>query len=110
MARGWHYQTLSIECPSSIFFWNVLCTIVPLDYFCQFFVFVLFSCSRWSFVSTKYNRYSSDLFPVQQTTYYRIDNHVYYWVSLRPDWLVEEHNKRWASPRYYTAVDPLLLT
>ena len=36
-------QTLSIECPSPIFFWHVLCFIVPL--FLSFFVlfcFVLF--------------------------------------------------------------------
>ena len=37
------YQTLSIECPSYIFFWHTLCVIVPfvLSFlFCLFFVFV----------------------------------------------------------------------
>ena len=39
------YQTLSIECPSPIFFfWHVLCVIVPF-----FLSYVLFSSSRWSF-------------------------------------------------------------
>ena len=53
------YQTLSIECPSSIFFWHVVCVIVPFVFkekvllfppFCRVFVLFLFSCSRWSFV------------------------------------------------------------
>ena len=51
------YQTLSIECPSSIFFWHVYFVIVP--FFLSFlfcFYFVVF-CSRWSFVNG-----SSDLF------------------------------------------------
>ena len=35
------YQTLSIECPSSIFFWDVLCVVVPLiSSFLFVFVFV----------------------------------------------------------------------
>ena len=43
------YQTLSIECHSPIFFWHVLCVIVP--FFLLFLpCFVLFSCSRRSFV------------------------------------------------------------
>ena len=45
------YQTLSIECPSPIFFWHVPCVIVPFFLsFLSYFCFVLFSCSRWSFV------------------------------------------------------------
>ena len=49
------YQTLSIECPSSIFFWHVLRVIVPfllsfLFLFCfVLFCFVLFSGLRRSF-------------------------------------------------------------
>ena len=44
-------QTLSIECLSLLFFWHVLCVIVPfLLSFLSCFCFVLFSCSRWSFV------------------------------------------------------------
>ena len=36
------YQTLSIECPTPIFFWHVLCVIVPFFLsFLSFFVFVL---------------------------------------------------------------------
>ena len=34
------YQTLSIEYPSSIFFWHVLCVIFP--FFLSFFVLFLF--------------------------------------------------------------------
>ena len=42
------YQTLSIECPSSIFFWHVSFVIVPfllsfLFCFVMFFVFDLFA-------------------------------------------------------------------
>ena len=36
---------------SYLFFWHVLCVIVPLFLsFLSCFCFVLFSCSRWSFV------------------------------------------------------------
>ena len=38
-------------------------------------------------LSLEPGRCSSDLFSVQQTTY-RIGNHVYYWVWLRPDRLM----------------------
>ena len=44
------YQTLSIECPSSIFFWHVYFVFVP--FFLSFlfcFLLVFFFCSRWSF-------------------------------------------------------------
>ena len=46
LALSYIYQTLSIECPSSIFFWHVLCVIVPffltfLFCFCFVFVFTL---------------------------------------------------------------------
>ena len=41
-------QTLSIECPSSIFFWHVYFAIlVP---FSLSFLFVFFFCSHWSLV------------------------------------------------------------
>ena len=46
-----------------------------------------FSCSRWSFVDVPLI-FSCPVDHVQ----YRIGNHVYYWVWLRPDRLVEEHN------------------
>ena len=38
------YQTLSIECPYSIFFWH-MCRL-----FCYYYFLVFFFCSRWSFV------------------------------------------------------------
>ena len=46
------YQTLSIECPSSIFFWHVLfiCFCSFLFIVFVFVVVVFFFCSRWSFV------------------------------------------------------------
>ena len=40
-------QILSIECPSSIFFWHVYFVILVL--FSLLFLFVFFFCSRWSF-------------------------------------------------------------
>ena len=44
-------QTLFIECPPPIFFWHMLCvTILFFLSFLSCFYFVLFSCSRWSFV------------------------------------------------------------
>ena len=75
-------QTLYIECPSFIFFWPVYFVIpVPfsLSFFCVFVFFLL--------LLLELGRCSSDLFSVQQTTY-RIGNHVYYWVWLRPDRLM----------------------
>ena len=44
------YQTLSIECPPSIFFWHVYFVVIP--FFLSFLLsfVVLFFCSRWSFV------------------------------------------------------------
>ena len=49
LAAGTIYQTLSIECPCSIFFWHVLFVIIPFFWsflFCFCFVF----CSHWSVV------------------------------------------------------------
>ena len=44
------YQTLSIECPSPIFFRHV-CFVLLFLYFCRLcFVLFICSCSRWSFV------------------------------------------------------------
>ena len=56
MARGWHYQTISIECPSSIFFWHAYFVIVPFFlsfYFVLYCVFLL---------SLELRRSSSDFF------------------------------------------------
>ena len=49
--------------------------------FSCFFVFLFFSCSRWSFVDDVPLIFTSTL---QQTTY-QISNGVYYWVRLKPD-------------------------
>ena len=43
------YQTLSIECPSSIFFFSGICFVLLFLSFCRFCL-ALFSCFRWSFV------------------------------------------------------------
>ena len=43
-------QTLSIECPSSIFFWPVYFCYSCSFLFVDFCVFVFFFCSRWSLV------------------------------------------------------------
>ena len=64
-------QTLSIECPSSIFFWHVYFVILI-----PFSLSFLFVCV-FLLLSLELGRCSSDLF--QQTTC-RIGNHVYYWV------------------------------
>ena len=42
-------QTLSIECPSSIFLWPVY-FVIPVPLFVVFCVFVFFFCSHWSLV------------------------------------------------------------
>ena len=42
-------QTLSIECPSSIFFWHAYFAIL-LPSLCRFCLFVFFFCSLWSLV------------------------------------------------------------
>ena len=43
-------QTLSIECPSSIFLWPVY-FVIPVPFSLSFFVcFVFFFCSHWSLV------------------------------------------------------------
>ena len=45
------YQTLSIECSSSIFFCHVCFFIVPFLSFCRFCLCVFFCCSsHWSLV------------------------------------------------------------
>ena len=48
------YQTLSIEYPSSVFFWHVLCVIVP--FFLSFFFMlslILCRCSSYIFLSSR---------------------------------------------------------
>ena len=81
-------QTLSIEGPSFIFFWHVyFVTLVPFSLsFLFLFVFFVFVCV-FLLLSLELSRRSYQSFSVQQTTY-RIGNHVYYWVWLRPDRLM----------------------
>ena len=52
------YQNLSIECPSSISFWHVLCVVVP--FFLSFFV--LFCFCFVVMLSLELCRCSSDIF------------------------------------------------
>ena len=87
MARGWHYTKLSLSRDLLIFLF--------LYRFCYFsFLFVIFVLFLFCFVFVLslelcFVRCSSDLFPVQQTTY-RIGSTVelYSWVWLRPDRLI----------------------
>ena len=80
-------QTLSIECPSPIFFWHVVyfVILVPFSLSFLYFFFIL--------LSLELGRCSSDLFLSSRprtglaTTYY-----AYYWVWLRPDRLKCEKN------------------
>ena len=65
------------------FFYLLACTFC---YCFVLFVFVLCSCSRWSFVRSVLSH-----FHVHQTTYL-IGIHVYYWVWLTPNGFSEEHN------------------
>ena len=83
MARGWDYAKLSLSNASRLSFSDLCILLFLFLSLCRFCVFVFFFCSRWSLV----DRCSSDLFSVQQATY-RIGNHVYYWVWLRPDRLM----------------------
>ena len=83
MARGWHYTKLSISSAPLLYFFRVC----PLCYCSFFVVFVLFLFCFVFMLSLELCRCSSDLFTVPQTTY-RISNHVYYWVWLRPDRLM----------------------
>ena len=59
MARGWHYvcQTLSIECPSSIFLWHVY-FVIPVPFSLSF----LFVCVLLLLSLELGSRCSSDLF------------------------------------------------
>ena len=87
-------RTLSIECPSSIFFWPVY-FVIPVPFSLSFFlclcVFLL--------LSLELGRCSSDLFlSSRPRTRYRIGNQVvYYWVWLRPDrlmWRKQQQQQR----------------
>ena len=81
------YQTLSIECPSSIVFWHVLLRVVVPFAVSVLFLFLFLFFFFFFFFFFHACRYSSDLFEdhvssrprIEQTTY-RIGNHVYYWV------------------------------
>ena len=78
MARGRHYAKLSLSNAARLSF-SDLCILL--------FLFLSLCRLCFSLLSLELGRCSSDLFSVQQTTY-RIGNHVYYWVWLRPDRLM----------------------
>ena len=84
MARGWHYAKLSLSNAPRLSF-SDLCILLFLflslcRFFCVFVFFLLLSLELgiYMFLGS---------FSIQQTTY-RIGNHVYYWVWLRPDRLM----------------------
>ena len=85
MARGRHYAKLSLSNAARLsrLSFSDLCILLFLFLsLCRLCV-----CVFLSLLSLELGRCSSDLFSVQQTTY-RIGNHVYYWVWLRPDRLM----------------------
>ena len=84
MARGWHYVKLSLSnAPSFIFFWPVY-FVIPVPFSLSFFLCVCV----FLLLSLELGRCSSDLFLSSRPRTYRIGNHVYYWVWLRPDRLM----------------------
>ena len=81
MARGRHYAKLSLSNAARLSFSDLCILLFMFLSLCRLCVCV------FSLLSLELGRCSSDLFSVQQTTY-RIGNHVYYWVWLRPDRLM----------------------
>ena len=81
MARGRHYAKLSLSNAARLSFSDLCILLFLFLSLCRLCVCV------FSLLSLELGRCSSDLFSVQQTTY-RIGNHVYYWVWLRPDRLM----------------------
>ena len=88
MARGWYYTKLSLSCALLLDFFLACalcyCSFLFVVFVLFLFCFVLFC---FSLLSLELGRCSSDIFPVQQTTY-RVGNPVYNWVWLRPDRLM----------------------
>ena len=83
MARGWHYAKLSLSNAPRLSF-SDLCILLSLFLsLCRFFLVCL--CFSFALIGAWLMFLWS--FSVQQTTY-RIGNHVYYWVWLRPDRLM----------------------
>ena len=80
MARGRHYAKLSLSNAARLSFSDLCILLFLFLSLCRLCVCV-FLCSHWSLVDVPL------IFSVQQTTY-RIGNHVYYWVWLRPDRLM----------------------
>ena len=81
MARGRHYAKLSLSNAARLSFSDLCILLFLFRSLCRLCVCV-FLCSHWSLVDVPLI-----FFSVQQTTY-RIGNHVYYWVWLRPDRLI----------------------
>ena len=80
MARSWYYDKLSLSNAPRLSF-SGLCILLFLFLSLCRFLFVFFFCSHWSLVDVPLISFA------QQTTY-GIDNHVYYWVWLRPNRLL----------------------
>ena len=80
MARGWPYTKLSISSVLLLYFF-LACALCYCSV--RFVVFVLFLSCFVLMLSLELCICSSDLFPVQQSTY-RIGKHIiYYWVWLK---------------------------
>ena len=67
------YQTLSIECPSSIFFWHVLCVIIVPSFLSFLFCFVMFFVFDFDFALV------GDFFEKVPLIFFCLADHV-------PDW------------------------
>ena len=76
MASGWDYTKLSLSSALRLSFSGMCILLFLFLSLCRFCLFVFFFSSDWSLVDLR-------SFSAQQTTY-RIANHVYYWVWLRP--------------------------
>ena len=87
MARGWHYAKLSLSSALLLSF-SGICILLLFLSFCRFcFVSLCFFVFFFVFALVGALQMFLSYFPVQQATY-RIGNHVYYWVRLRPDRLM----------------------
>ena len=83
MARGWHYTKLSLSSALLLSF-SGICNLLLFLFLPFLFCFVMF----FSLLSLELCRLDVPLIFSGQQTSYRIGNHVYYWVWLRPDRLM----------------------
>ena len=82
MARGRHYAKLSLSNAARLSFSDLCILLFMFLSLCRLCVCV------FSLLSLELGRCSSDLFLSSRPRKYRIGNHVYYWVWLRPDRLM----------------------